>query len=238
MLQGKIRALIEVIDQSKDLIKQAGKNSGIGMTCSTQSIDAMNNWGQGKSLQDSLKNIRADLGDCRRCKLHSNRNKIVFGDGTPNAKLVFVGEGPGSDEDLQGIPFVGRAGQLLTKIIEAMGLTRDDVYICNIVKCRPPKNRNPEPDEIRTCLPFLERQLRAIQPEFICALGNFAARTLLETDAPISKLRGTFHHYMGIRVMPTFHPAYLLRNSGKKRDVWEDIQKIMGKMGLAPANQL
>ncbi len=237
MVQEKIKTLIEVIDQSKDLLKQVAKNDAPGMICSPESMDVMNNWGQRKAFHDSLKVIRTDLGDCRRCKLHGNRNKLVFGAGAPNARLVFVGEGPGYDEDLQGKPFVGAAGQLLTSIIEAMGLTRDDVYICNIIKCRPPKNRNPESDEIKTCLPFLERQLKAIQPEFICALGNFAARTLLETDEPISKLRGHFHHYLDIRIMPTFHPAYLLRNPKKKRYVWEDIKKIMGKMGLALPNQ-
>jgi DNA polymerase len=145
---------------------------------------------------------------------------------------VFVGEAPGYDEDLQGKPFVGAAGKLLTRIIEAMGLGRDDVYICNILKCRPPGNRNPQPDEIGVCRPFLDRQLAAISPECICALGKFAAQTLLETQAPISKLRGRFHEYNGIRVMPTYHPAYLLRNPDGKRDVWNDVQKIMEMLGL------
>ena len=151
------------------------------------------------------------------------RKNIVFGAGNPKAKLVFVGEGPGFEEDRQGQPFVGPAGQLLTRIIEAMKLTREQVYICNIIKCRPPGNRNPEPDEIRTCFPFLERQIAAIQPEFICALGTFAAQTLLGTDIPISKLRRRFHEHGGIRVLPT----YLLRNADKKRDVWEDIKMLM-----------
>ena len=151
--------------------------------------------------------------------------------GSPEAKLVFVGEGPGFDEDKQGEPFVGRAGQLLTKIIQAMGLQREQVYICNIVKCRPPGNRNPKPDEIDTCSPFLERQLLSIKPDFICALGTFAAQTLLNTTVPISRLRGQFHDYIGIKLMPTYHPAYLLRNARKKRDVWEDMQKLMKEMG-------
>lgn len=175
---------------------------------------------------ENLETIREDLGDCRRCKLHKTRKHIVFGAGNPNARLVFVGEGPGHDEDVQGLPFVGRAGQLLTKIINAIDLSRDDVFICNIIKCRPPGNRNPERDEIDACLPFLKRQLKAIDPAFICALGTFAAQTLLETKTPISKLRGEFHPYEGIQLLPTYHPAFLLRNPNKKRDVWEDVQKL------------
>jgi DNA polymerase len=175
---------------------------------------------------ENLDTIRHELGDCRRCKLHKGRKHIVFGEGNPQARLVFVGEGPGHDEDVQGLPFVGRAGQLLTKIIQSIDLTREDVYICNIIKCRPPGNRNPERDEIEACLPFLQRQLKAIEPEFICALGTFAAQTLLQTKTPISKLRGTFHAYEGIRLLPTYHPAFLLRNPNKKRDVWEDVQKL------------
>jgi len=175
---------------------------------------------------ESLEAIRKDLGDCRRCKLHQSRKHIVFGDGNPEARLVFVGEGPGHEEDVQGLPFVGRAGQLLTKIINAIDLSREDVYICNIIKCRPPGNRNPERDEIESCLPFLRRQLKSIRPQYICALGTFAAQTLLQTKTPISKLRGTFHPYQGIQLMPTYHPAFLLRNPNKKRDVWEDVQKL------------
>jgi len=175
---------------------------------------------------ENLDTIRHELGDCRRCKLHKGRKHIVFGEGNPQARLVFVGEGPGHDEDVQGLPFVGRAGQLLTKIIQSIDLNREDVYICNIIKCRPPGNRNPERDEIEACLPFLQRQLKAIEPEFICALGTFAAQTLLQTKTPISKLRGTFHAYEGIRLLPTYHPAFLLRNPNKKRDVWEDVQKL------------
>jgi DNA polymerase len=176
---------------------------------------------------ENLEDIRVELGDCHRCKLARGRKNIVFGAGNFNAKLVFVGEGPGFEEDQKGEPFVGAAGQLLTRIIAAIKLTRDQVYICNIIKCRPPGNRNPESDEIETCFPFLERQIAAIQPNFICALGTFAAQTLLKTDKPISALRGRFYAYQGIKVLPTYHPAYLLRNADKKRDVWEDMKLLM-----------
>jgi DNA polymerase len=174
----------------------------------------------------TLEAVREELGDCRRCKLHLNRTNIVFGTGNPKAKLVFVGEGPGRDEDLQGKPFVGLAGQLLTKIIQAIQLSREDVYITNIVKCRPPGNRNPEPGEIKACEPFLIKQVKVIQPKLICALGTFAAQTLLKSEERISLLRGRFHPYQGILLMPTYHPAFLLRNPNFKRDVWEDMKKI------------
>ena len=176
----------------------------------------------------SLAEIRQDLGDCQRCPLHTTRNKLVFGAGDPDADLMFVGEAPGGDEDRQGIPFVGRAGQLLTKIIAAIGKTRDQVYIANILKCRPPGNRNPEHGEIAVCSPFLDRQIEAIQPKVICALGTFAAQTMLKTKTPIGKLRGRAHPYNDFSVLvPTFHPAYLLRSPGKKRETWEDMQMIM-----------
>ena len=176
----------------------------------------------------TLAEIRQDLGDCQRCPLHTTRNKLVFGAGDPDADLMFVGEAPGGDEDRQGIPFVGRAGQLLTKIIAAIGKTRDQVYIANILKCRPPGNRNPEPGEIAVCSPFLDRQIEAIQPKVICALGTFAAQTMLKTKTPIGKLRGRAHPYNDFSVLvPTFHPAYLLRSPGKKRETWEDMQMIM-----------
>jgi len=181
---------------------------------------------------ETLEEIRNDLGDCKRCKLWKDRTNIVFGVGDPKARLVFVGEGPGYDEDRQGEPFVGKAGQLLTKIIEAMKLSRDRVYICNVVKCRPPQNRNPEPDEIKACFPFLKRQLESISPDFICALGSVAANRLLEKEVFISRVRGRFFDYRGIKVMPTYHPAYLLRNPDKKREVWEDVQKIMKMMNI------
>ena len=179
---------------------------------------------------ETLAAIKADIGDdCRRCKLHTlGRKQIVFGVGNPNADLMFVGEAPGADEDQQGIPFVGRAGQLLTKIIEAIGLTRDDVYIANVIKCRPPQNRNPEPDEVDTCEPFLFRQIDVIKPKVIIALGKFAAQTLLRTDAPISRLRGHVHDFRGAKLIPTFHPAYLLRNPSSKREVWEDMKMARG----------
>ncbi len=171
--------------------------------------------------------IRQDIGDCTRCKLcNLGRRQIVFGVGNPHAELMFVGEAPGRDEDLQGIPFVGRAGQKLTQIIEAIGLKREDVYIANVIKCRPPENRNPEPDEVEQCEPFLFRQVDTIKPKVIVALGTFAARSLLKTDAPISRLRGRVYDYRGAQLVPTFHPAYLLRNPSCRREVWEDMKKV------------
>ena len=199
-----------------------------GFDCCEESLAKLDKWGQGPdSAVETLADIRTDLGDCQRCKLAGGRTCIVFGDGNPRARLVFVGEGPGFEEDRQGKAFVGAAGQLLTRIIDAIKLTRDQVYICNIIKCRPPGNRNPEPDEINDCFPFLERQIAAIRPDFICALGSFAAQTLLKTTTPISRLRGRFHEYRGIKVLPTYHPAYLLRNTDRKRDVWEDMKMLM-----------
>ena len=174
----------------------------------------------------TLEGVRQELGECTRCRLHEVRNRLVFGDGNPHATLVFVGEGPGRDEDQQGKPFVGRAGELLTRIIEAIALTREEVYIANIVKCRPPNNRDPRPDEIQTCLPFLRKQLEAIKPRIICALGTFAAQTLLGTEERISALRGRFHSYHGAKLMPTYHPAFLLRNPHFKKAVWEDMKMI------------
>jgi len=178
------------------------------------------------SAFEDLETIRADLGDCQRCKLAGTRSNIVFGMGNPKAELMFVGEAPGADEDEQGLPFVGRAGQLLTKIIQAIEMRREDVYICNILKCRPPQNRNPEPDEIAACQPFLFRQIASIRPRVICALGTFGAQTLLRTKEPISRLRGQFIDFHGAKFIATFHPAYLLRNPSEKRKVWEDVQKI------------
>jgi uracil-DNA glycosylase family 4 len=175
----------------------------------------------------SLAALQAHIGDCTRCKLHTlGRHTVVFGTGNPRAALMFVGEAPGSEEDLQGVPFVGRAGQLLTKIIEAIDLKRDDVYIANVIKCRPPGNRNPEPDEVATCEPFLAQQIDIVQPRVIVALGTFAAHALLRTDAPISRIRGVVHEYRGAKLIPTFHPAYLLRSPDRKRDVWEDMKKV------------
>jgi DNA polymerase len=183
--------------------------------------------------RQSLQEVREDLGDCTRCKLHSQgRTQIVFGVGSPTAELMFIGEGPGADEDRLGEPFVGKAGQLLTKIIEAgMGMQRGEVYIANIVKCRPPQNRDPEPDEVEACEPFLKAQIRSIGPKVIIALGKYAAQTLLRTQTPITRLRGRWNEYDGIAVMPTYHPAYLLRNPAEKRAVWEDIQEVLKRMG-------
>ncbi len=179
-----------------------------------------------ESRDRSLEAIREDIGDCQRCRLHEHRKTIVFGEGDPEARLVFVGEGPGADEDASGRPFVGRAGQLLDKIIVAIGLRREDVYIANIVKCRPPGNRTPERDEVDTCEPFLIRQLAFIRPEVIVALGSPAFQCLLRTREPISRARGEWRDWNGIKVMPTFHPAFLLRSPDKKREVWEDMKKV------------
>lgn len=179
----------------------------------------------------SLEDLRAAIGDCRRCKLCAGRTNLVFGVGNPRARLMFVGEGPGRDEDLKGEPFVGRAGQLLTDIItKGMGLKREDVYIANVVKCRPPDNRNPEPDEVAACEPFLKKQIDLIRPEIIVGLGKFAVQTLLQSKVPITKLRGHWHRYLGIKLMPTFHPAYLLRNPADKKLVWEDIKQVIKEL--------
>ncbi len=176
---------------------------------------------------ERLHGIREDLGDCTRCRLHGGRSHLVFGVGRPDADLMFIGEAPGRDEDLQGEPFVGRAGQLLTKIIEAMDLRREDVYIANVIKCRPPQNRNPERDEVETCRPFLFAQIDAVRPRVIVALGSFAVRTLLDDDRmPISRARGRVYECRGARLVPTFHPAFLLRSPDRKRDVWEDMKRV------------
>jgi uracil-DNA glycosylase family 4 len=187
---------------------------------------------------DSLERIREDLGECTRCRLHKQRNKIVFGVGNPRAELVFVGEGPGHDEDVQGLPFVGRAGKLLTQMIEAMGLTREQVYICNVVKCRPPENRKPEDDEVATCSPYLYRQLDVIAPKAIVCLGGTAAQALLKTKESISRFRGTWFDYRGTKLLATYHPAYLLRNPAAKGEVWKDLQKVMAHLGLQPKKSL
>lgn len=218
-----------------DALKFLSREGYIGCDLSPKSAQILESWAEirKKPKAETLEDIRKDLGDCRRCKLCKSRTHIVFGEGNPSARLVFVGEGPGYDEDIQGKPFVGKAGQLLNKIIKAMNLTREQVYICNIIKCRPPQNRNPEPDEIKACLPFLKRQVSAVSPEFICALGSVAIRALLDQEIFISRVRGKFFEFKGIKVMPTYHPAYLLRNPNKKRDVWEDVQKIMKEIGLS-----
>jgi DNA polymerase len=181
---------------------------------------------------EQLAQLAARVRDCHRCQLHQGRTHVVFGAGDPQAALVFVGEAPGYDEDKQGEPFVGAAGQLLTRIIAAMGLQREQVYILNVIKCRPPHNRNPQPDELEACRPILQEQLACLQPKVICALGTFAAQTLLHTEEKISRLRGRFHAIGTIPVMPTYHPAFLLRNPQQKRAVWEDMQQIQRVLGL------
>jgi len=223
---------IETIDdlaRAFRFLKQAGCP---GFTCSEANLARLENWGKTRSWSDrqTLSEIQAELGNCQRCRLAQSRRQIVFGDGNPRARLVFVGEAPGYEEDLKGEPFVGPAGRLLTKIIRAIEMNREAVYILNVLKCRPPQNRNPFPDEIETCSAFMVKQIQFIAPDFICALGKFAAQTLLQTDQPISRLRGQFYDYQGIQLMPTFHPSYLLHNPGKKREVWQDMQKIMAAM--------
>jgi len=180
----------------------------------------------GGDAAEGLKALREFIGDCQRCKLAAGRRNVVFGQGDPEAKLMFVGEAPGADEDIQGLAFVGRAGQLLTRIIEAIGLTRDEVFIANVIKCRPPKNRNPEADEIESCQPFLEQQIELIRPKVLVGLGKFGAQWLLKTAEPISRIRGRLGDRAGIKVMPTYHPAYLLRNPSAKREVWEDMKVV------------
>ena len=201
--------------------------SEVGQTLGTQNPHTAAPVTFSRNATEALVAIREDIGDCTRCKLHTlGRTHIVFGVGNPGADLLFVGEAPGADEDEQGIPFIGRAGQLLTKIIEAIELKRDDVYIANIIKCRPPQNRNPEQDEVDTCEPFLFRQIEVVKPKVIVALGKYAAQTLLKTETPISRLRGQVFDYRGAKLIPTFHPAYLLRNPSSKREVWEDMKLV------------
>ena len=211
-------------------VRPSGQTSGSdpGLTPGTQNLPTEAPLTFLKNAAEALLAIRVDLGEgCSRCKLHAlGRTQIVFGVGNPEADLMFVGEAPGADEDAQGIPFIGRAGQLLTKIIEAIDLTRDEVYIANIIKCRPPQNRNPEPDEVESCEPFLFRQIDVVSPKVIVALGKYAAQTLLRTDEPISRIRGQQFDYRGAKLIPTFHPAYLLRNPSSKREVWEDMKLV------------
>lgn len=228
--------LIETIDDLTATLRFLKRAGCPGFTCSDSNLVRLEDWGRISSspaIALGMEAIRAELGDCRRCQLAHKRRNIVFGSGAPNARLVFVGEAPGYEEDLKGEPFVGPAGQLLTKIIHAIGMTRDNVYILNVIKCRPPRNRNPLPDEIEACAPFMIKQIRSIAPDFICALGKFATQTLLQTNRSISSLRGRFHDYHGIPLMPTFHPSYLLHNPGKKREVWNDMQKLMAAMKKA-----
>ena len=209
------QALSQIVDQLKAHL-QYQKALGITAVFSQQKT----------KVPLSLDEIRREMGECTRCRLHNGRHHLVFGEGNPRALLVFVGEAPGRDEDLQGQPFVGKAGELLTRIIEAISLTRKEVYITNILKCRPPNNRDPKLDEISTCFPFLIKQLETIKPKIICALGTFAAQTILRTENKISSLRGFFHNYHDVMLMPTYHPAFLLRNPQFKKHVWEDMKMI------------
>jgi uracil-DNA glycosylase len=225
-------AFLDLIDEVSRSLRQLARTRPRVGALSPAARDTVARWGRvppRRAPAPSLADIRADLGECVRCKLSRSRTRIVFGQGNPRARLMFVGEGPGQEEDLAGEPFVGAAGQLLTRIIEAIRLQREDVYIANVVKCRPPGNRVPEEDEIETCSPFLRRQIAAIRPVVVCTLGACAAQTLLRTRAPISRLRGRFHEIDGLRVLPTFHPAYLLRNPEHKREVWEDMKLIMNE---------
>lgn len=183
-----------------------------------------------KEKETALRELREEIGECTGCKLSAGRKNIVFGEGSPDARLMFIGEAPGRDEDIEGRPFVGRAGELLTRLIERLGLSRQDVYIGNILKCRPPSNRDPEDDEIENCMPIIRRQIRIISPSVIISLGRVSAQTLIDTKAPISKLRGNFHSYEGIPLMPTFHPAYLLRNPKEKWTVWDDAQMALARI--------
>jgi uracil-DNA glycosylase len=242
-------AVAALLDEVRHTLLTLSKRGCPGFDVADESLATVERWGTlppARALREAgiavatpapdslagLGAIRAELGDCRRCTLAQGRSQIVFGSGNSKAALVFVGEGPGREEDLSGEPFVGPAGELLTKIITAMKLTREDVYICNVVKCRPPGNRLPQPAEMAACMHFLKAQLRAIDPKVICTLGACATQALLETDTPISKLRGRFHAYAESRLMPTFHPAYLLRHPEAKRAVWSDMQQIMKVLGV------
>jgi len=226
--------LREIAGQLKRLIIS---NMEMGIDFSRLSSHTIKESPEKKARKDSIEDLRGLIGDCRRCKLWRGRSNLVFGEGSPKARLVFIGEGPGHEEDQEGRPFVGEAGKMLTRIIEnAMGLKRKDVYICNVVKCRPPNNRNPERDEIDTCIPFLKEQIRIIKPEVICTLGRIACNELIGRDLKITRVRGKWHSYMEIPVMPTYHPAYILRNPSRQRQlkgqVWDDIRAIMARLGM------
>jgi len=226
--------LLEIVGQLKNLLISYPQ---IGLEIPGPSRQSVTDPNPGGISPADLDSLRALIGDCRRCKLSQRRTNLVFGEGAARARLVFVGEGPGAEEDAAGRPFVGEAGKLLTKIIESgMGLKREDVYICNVVKCRPPNNRDPEAEEIQTCLPFLKQQVGIIQPEVICTLGRIAAQSLLGREFKITQERGSWFSFMGTPLMATFHPAYILRNPSEERRlkglVWEDVQKIMRRLGL------
>ena len=224
-MDSRIQEILADLKSYLEYLRELGVE-GLPVSPETLSEKGLSNPPPAPLRTKSLEEVRTELGECRRCKLHRTRRTIVFGEGDKKAKLMIIGEGPGYDEDVQGRPFVGKAGQLLTKILQSIRLNREEVYIANIIKCRPPQNRNPEPDEIRSCYPFLLAQISAIQPKIICALGTFAAQTLLKTERKITALRGKAYDQDGIQVIPTYHPAYLLRNPDKKRDVWEDMKRI------------
>ena len=217
-MDSKVSEIIEDLKSYLEYLKGMGIESLPAATPSKKK--------EAPSSSMPLKDVREELGDCKRCKLHQTRRTLVFGEGNEKAVLMFVGEGPGYDEDVQGRPFVGKAGQLLTKIIQSIQLDRDEVYIANIVKCRPPQNRTPEPDEVLACRPFLLKQIEAVRPKIICCLGAVATQALLQTAEKITSLRGRAFDLNGIRVIPTYHPAYLLRNPERKREVWEDMKRI------------
>jgi uracil-DNA glycosylase family 4 len=224
------KELAEIVGHLKNLMVF---DESIGLEPPNLSSSALRYLDRNSSRIQTLEDLRNHIGDCTRCKLCTGRKNLVFGEGSPKARLVFVGEAPGREEDIAGRPFVGDAGKLLTKMIEnGMGLKREEVYICNVVKCRPPNNRDPEKDEVETCLPFLEEQLRIIHPEVICALGRIAAQGLLGRGFNITRERGRWMSYMDIPLIPTFHPAYLLRYPGGKRETWEDLKQIMRHLGL------
>jgi DNA polymerase len=225
--------LLEVIELAKKFLQQQKALGLKSVRLNSSTAALLEDFGSGEKLKDpaeALKKLAPSVLSCAKCHLSRTRTNVVFGEGNPNAKLMFIGEAPGADEDAQGLPFVGKAGQLLTKIIEAIDLKRSDVYICNILKCRPPNNRTPSSDEIECCLPFLREQLQAIRPKIICALGNISAQTLLQTKSPMNRLRGKFHTFGDAILMPTYHPAALLRNPDYKKPTWEDVQMIQREM--------
>jgi len=235
------RQLAQIVTTTREYIEEQVQLGFLDIDEETEGTVDQQNFFQDNDLKTreplytglNLENLKMEALDCHKCQLDQSRTHVVFGIGNQKADLMFVGEAPGAEEDRTGKPFVGRAGQLLTKIIQSIGLTRDDVYIANVLKCRPPSNRNPKLNEIEQCEPYLLRQIELIKPKVICALGTFAAQILLRTDERISKLRGDFYSYHGTKVMPTYHPAYLLRNPENKRQVWEDIQKVMAELRLS-----
>jgi len=224
------RELLEVVKSVRSFIENE-IDSGVVEFAAPEGLVKTASSGSGQSKAEALDDLEMEVRACRKCGLCKTRNNVVFGSGSPEAKLMFIGEGPGHEEDMQGLPFVGRSGELLTKIIEAMGIKRKDAYIANIVKCRPPDNRNPLPTEMLACEEHLLRQIDIIKPKIICTLGKVSAQALLKSEEPISRMRGKFFPYHGIKLMPTYHPAYLLRNPSEKKAVWQDVQKIMAELG-------